>query len=292
MQEIVEWLIGVETLAGNLYRSAGAFFHKDKQLSELLLHLAEDEAWHFHAMGSAAQHLRRHPESAIPSVILDEETRKGIEQPFRDNLEALQTKTLTEESMLQCLRDTEFSEWNDLFLFVLNTLKGTSREFQYVAARLHGHLQTVTDFLAERPGGKQYVNTLRELPSVWEERVLVVDDDDAVRELIAAILAKQFAVETARDGSEGAALCQSNYFDAVVSDVNMPVMDGPSFLKRISASDPEIKNRFLFYAGGITENLAAYCSKNGVRFLEKPAPVGQIRKLVTDLVRSTGSKPS
>jgi len=56
---------------------------------------------------------------------------------------------------------------------------------------------------------------------------LVVDDDDAIRELVSyALAADGFTVHTARDAREALALAQGGRLDVVVLDVNLPGGDG------------------------------------------------------------------
>lgn len=62
--------------------------------------------------------------------------------------------------------------------------------------------------------------------------VLVVDDDDDVREALAELLMEDgFAVRTACDGRQAlAALAAHGPVDVVLLDLTMPVMDGRAFL--------------------------------------------------------------
>ena len=58
-------------------------------------------------------------------------------------------------------------------------------------------------------------------------RVLVVDDDPLVRQLLSAVLAMEgWAVELACSGEEGLAACRSNPPDVVTLDYSMPRMSG------------------------------------------------------------------
>jgi len=57
VKEIIKWLIGMEHLSGEIYNDAAGLFKEDKEFAGLLNHLAEDEAWHFHIMASAAEFL-------------------------------------------------------------------------------------------------------------------------------------------------------------------------------------------------------------------------------------------
>jgi len=68
-------------------------------------------------------------------------------------------------------------------------------------------------------------------------KALVADDDVSVRELVGMALAEGgFRVEYAQDGREALALTSSEDFDLIVSDMNMPLMDGMGFLKATRAS--------------------------------------------------------
>ena len=72
--------------------------------------------------------------------------------------------------------------------------------------------------------------------------VLVVDDSVDLRLLVAAILRKRgFTVHCAENGREALAALDGGGTDAIVLDLNMPVMDGLAFLK-VAREDPRYKD--------------------------------------------------
>ncbi len=75
------------------------------------------------------------------------------------------------------------------------------------------------------------------------KRVLVIDDDDGVREIIQICLeaAAGWEVVTAASGQEGLELAQTEQPDAILLDVMMPEMDGPTTFRKLCAI-PEICN--------------------------------------------------
>jgi CheY-like chemotaxis protein len=78
-------------------------------------------------------------------------------------------------------------------------------------------------------------------------KILLVDDEQLVRELLARLLAYSgFAVEEAENGA--AALQMARQLDGslslVVTDINMPVMNGLDFARALRSTDPRIP--FLF----------------------------------------------
>lgn len=76
------------------------------------------------------------------------------------------------------------------------------------------------------------------------KRILVVDDSESIRELIAIGLEMQgYDVIRGVNGEDGFKRLQENSdCNLVITDMNMPIMDGLSFLKKIRADS---SNRFL-----------------------------------------------
>ena len=71
-----------------------------------------------------------------------------------------------------------------------------------------------------------------------DRTVLIVEDDEDVREYLRNEMAAYFNVVTAQDGAEALTLIgEGKAADLVVSDIRMPVMDGIELLKRVRADD-------------------------------------------------------
>ncbi|HEX3068797.1 MAG TPA: response regulator [Thermoanaerobaculia bacterium] len=70
------------------------------------------------------------------------------------------------------------------------------------------------------------------------KRVLVVDDDPRVRELLVWVLERQsLAVDQASDGREALALVGENQYAVIVLDLFMPVLDGFGVLDALAGRD-------------------------------------------------------
>ncbi len=67
------------------------------------------------------------------------------------------------------------------------------------------------------------------------KHILIVDDSKTIRNLISFILKKEgFKVTVAEDGLDGLErLYSSEGIDMIISDINMPNMDGYTFIKTI-----------------------------------------------------------
>ncbi|KJZ14333.1 MAG: response regulator [Marinomonas sp.] len=68
--------------------------------------------------------------------------------------------------------------------------------------------------------------------------LLIVDDSASVRQMIEATLkSASYTVTSAKDGKEALDLCKTKRFDFVLTDQNMPRMDGLTLIKSLRALD-------------------------------------------------------
>jgi len=139
-------------------------------------------------------------------------------------------------------------------------------------------------------------------------RILVVDDDDALRESLELFLASEgFEVAAAADGPQALAQLERAPFDVVLSDLRMPGIDGFELLPQLLRIAPGL-TVILMSAYG-TRELAIEALKRGAYdYLAKPFPPSEallaIRKaqererlrrahdlLLRDLERAVGERP-
>lgn len=102
------------------------------------------------------------------------------------------------------------------------------------------------------------------------KKVLVVDDDDAVRNFIEKTLVRAgFSVVMASNGSEALNLVQNQkaLFDIVVTDINMPVMDGVEAISEIRKIAPKMP--IVAFSGRFDAYIRSQISKD-VPLLSKP----------------------
>lgn len=106
--------------------------------------------------------------------------------------------------------------------------------------------------------------------AVESGRVLVVDDDPAVRFIFEALLRESgYVVETAEDGRQAAARLAASPFDVVVSDIRMPDMDGIQLLTEVRGRDLDLP--VILVTGGPGLDTAMKAVELGAfRYLLKP----------------------
>jgi CheY-like chemotaxis protein len=81
-------------------------------------------------------------------------------------------------------------------------------------------------------------------------RVLVVDDEPAIVELVTMVLDDQgWRVDVASGGRAALEQLQQAHYDLVLSDVRMPEGDGADFYRAAVAQRKELAQRFLFMTG-------------------------------------------
>lgn len=119
-------------------------------------------------------------------------------------------------------------------------------------------------------------------------RVLVIDDDEEIRELITDILESVgMAVAVAPDGVEGVAMFKLCYgrFDAVIVDMRMPRMDGAATCRALRNFDPSVK-LILSTAYGKPPSIFNTKGADVNAFLKKPYDAHELINTIQALVSS------
>ncbi|MCK5796922.1 MAG: response regulator [Deltaproteobacteria bacterium] len=147
-----------------------------------------------------------------------------------------------------------------------------------------------TAFTLQLPIRKQEVVAAEKSPVRDDEggmsgRILVVDDEDAIRIAIARILNKHEVVQAA-SGSEAKEILQGDQaFDLILCDVMMPEISGMAFHKWLGETYPKLARQFIFMTGGaFTPKAADYLSRVDNIRLEKPFDVVNLRKIVDNML--------
>ncbi len=117
--------------------------------------------------------------------------------------------------------------------------------------------------------------------------VLIVDDSALSRKHIRTVLSsmgmEQFT--EARDGAEALSLLQECYFDLVVTDYNMPNMNGKELIDRIRGSDVQPSIPVLMVTSEQNENHLAAIQQAGVSAIcNKPFEPAVLRKLIEQIL--------
>lgn len=174
---------------------------------------------------------------------------------------------------------------------------------QGIVKRSHGHIEVYsqlgqgTTFKIYLPRCLEAVEAprVREAPRQelrGRETILVVEDDRAVRDVVARALRRYgYCVLEARHGSAGLQICtqQKGPIHLMLTDVVMPEMSGPKLREHLAALHPDIK---MLYMSGYTENAIAHLGvlDRKAAFLQKPFSVTALLEKVREVLDTQADK--
>jgi DNA-binding NtrC family response regulator len=132
--------------------------------------------------------------------------------------------------------------------------------------------------------------TAQPSPARSSLRLLVAEDEIDLRESLAdALRSAGHTVELATDGAEAIALAGANTYDALISDINMPRMDGLQVLERMKATAPNTPIILMTAFGGISQAVNAL-KEGAFDYLTKPLDVDELLVRLERLTAQTALK--
>lgn len=117
-------------------------------------------------------------------------------------------------------------------------------------------------------------------------RVLVVDDDNAIRTLVTTVLVRNgYSVESAQDGEEAIETIADNEFDAIVLDLMMPKVDGFEVIECLERMDVERLKRCVIVLTAVSEkDLRKLDGSRVFRVIRKPFDLAELVGAVNECV--------
>lgn len=281
MHEAIDWLVRIEDSACEIYKRASFKFKEDKELAGFLRKLSNDEKEHYDILCEAKEHLKDDKDLSS-QLSIDNDTKKKIELPLIECKEKMDNGVLTRKGLIDSMVDIEFSELNHIFLNVINALKKRSGEFIRIAARIQQHTMSVERFIESQPESDKLLKRVLQLPKVLEEKILVVNQYEVVVNILEEILKIEGIIERASNGHEALNKIGKEYYSVIITDVNIPVMNGIELYNKAVESYPRIKERFLFILTSLDEKHLLFFRENNLRYFIKPVPANDIRNAVID----------
>ena len=107
-------------------------------------------------------------------------------------------------------------------------------------------------------------------------KVLIVDDDDMVRLMVKRFLeGLPFEIELAEDGTTGLEKALQGDFDLVITDYQMPGLNGEAFMMQVRQHFPALP--FIMISAHFGEDIDG---RGDFAFLKKPFRLMELRQLV------------
>ena len=119
-------------------------------------------------------------------------------------------------------------------------------------------------------------------PAVTGKRILVVDDERLVLQLLGEMLgADHHTVDTVSDGTQALEVLRRTSYDLILSDVRMPYLDGPGLYRALERRLPDLCRRFVLMTGDVlSAEIQTFLEQTGVPGLSKPFDRGEVRRVI------------
>lgn len=118
-----------------------------------------------------------------------------------------------------------------------------------------------------------------------QKRILIVDDDDEIRELLEFDIAQSgYNVDTAKDGLEGLNKALNNGYDLILLDVMMPKMNGFEVCKNIRQAKLAVPILMLTAKGTIDDKTKGF-EGGADDYLVKPFDIQEVLLRIRVLLR-------
>jgi len=119
------------------------------------------------------------------------------------------------------------------------------------------------------------------------DRVLVVDDEQSLRKVLAATLQREgYEVTVCGDGEEAISSLERDGADVVVTDLVMPRMDGLSLLRKVVSRHPDVPV-IVITAHGRIDSAVEAMKAGAFDFIAKPFDHGELKAIISKAARQS-----
>jgi two-component system response regulator AtoC len=113
-------------------------------------------------------------------------------------------------------------------------------------------------------------------------RVLVIDDDEGVRESIATALRDEgYVVDTAKDGKEAIENSNANFYNLALIDIRLPDMEGIKLLSSLRETTPRMV-KIILTGYPALQNAIEAVNKGADAYITKPVNMDQLLEKIKD----------
>lgn len=283
--EVVSWLKSIESRVGNIYSKAAESCINDKEFSSFLSNLAEDESLHSSFMSMVHDYLAKNKKPVMLDVFLDEKTIDNVEGLLEKFENHLAGEKISRKQIIEYMARAESCELNPVFLYIAGTFGTLNRETEYITSEIQSHLLRIHDYINSLGEEMKPTLNIETFTFIWDSRFLIVDDNESLRKLVCSLLSSRGNAEMASDGQSALEMVRQHFYNAIVSDIEMPGMDGLEFYQKAIEYDPRLKQNFMFYSANITPKREEYLSKNHLPFLRKPFGLSDFQNIIEQFLR-------
>ena len=123
--------------------------------------------------------------------------------------------------------------------------------------------------------------------SKQQKRIRVVDDEENACIALSKLLAHEgYEVASAGNGYEALNYLRGNDVDLIITDINMPEMNGLAFLRELNRCHPS-SNVIMITAYGEVESYLEAMSLGAFEYINKPVKMDELKKIINKIFRET-----
>ncbi len=120
------------------------------------------------------------------------------------------------------------------------------------------------------------------------KRILVVDDEENARIGLSRLLSNEgFLVDSVSNGYEALNYLGQQEVNLIISDINMPEMNGITFLKELNKKFPK-SNVIMITAYGGVESYIEAMNLGVFEYINKPVKIDELKSIIKKIFRQTG----
>jgi len=117
------------------------------------------------------------------------------------------------------------------------------------------------------------------------KRILVVDDEENARMALSKILTREgYDVASAGNGYEALNYLRDKEVDLIITDINMPEMNGMAFLRELNRSHPA-SNVIMITAYGEVESYIEAMNLGAFEYINKPVKFEELNKIIRKILK-------
>ena len=118
------------------------------------------------------------------------------------------------------------------------------------------------------------------------KRILVVDDEENARVALSRILAHEgYDVSSAENGLEALNYLRNKDVELIITDLNMPEMNGLTFLRELNRSHPA-SNVIMITAYGEVESYIEAMTLGAFEYINKPVKYEELKKVINKIFKA------
>ncbi len=126
------------------------------------------------------------------------------------------------------------------------------------------------------------------IPGARRKRILIVDDEPAIREFCQRVLTEEgFEVATASNGTIALAMISKQEYELYLVDIRMPEMNGKEMYESLQKTYPRSAGRVVFITdSALGTETGSFLQSSGRPILLKPFTTNELKAIITKTLKA------